>query len=43
MLAASRGHLEVVKNLLNRGADSSLRDAKGWSADDYASMSGHHP
>jgi len=43
MLAASRGHLEVVQDLLNREADTSIRDNKGWTADDYASMSGHHP
>ena len=43
MLAASRGYLDIVKLLLASSADASLKDSKGWSADDYASMSGHHP
>jgi len=43
MLAASCGHLEIVKLLLANKADANLKDSRGWSADDYASMSGHHP
>ena len=43
MLAAGRGYLDAVKLLLDMKANANLKDHRGWSADDYASMSGHHP
>ncbi|KAM9754143.1 ankyrin repeat domain-containing protein 26 isoform 9-T12 [Menidia menidia] len=43
MLAAGNGQISMVKLLLQYNADSTLKDTKGWSADDYAVMNGHHP
>ncbi|XP_041853401.1 ankyrin repeat domain-containing protein 26 isoform X3 [Melanotaenia boesemani] len=43
MLAAGNGQISMVKLLLQFDADIILKDAKGWSADDYAVMNGHHP
>ncbi|XP_075326448.1 ankyrin repeat domain-containing protein 26 isoform X1 [Odontesthes bonariensis] len=43
MLAAGNGQISMVKLLLQYDADSTLKDTKGWSADDYAVMNGHHP
>jgi ankyrin repeat protein len=36
MIAAANGHFEVVKLLLEKGADASLRNEKGKSAADVA-------
>lgn len=43
MIAAGNGQIEMLRLLLRFDADSMLRDIKGWSADDYAVMNGHHP
>ncbi|XP_072242367.1 ankyrin repeat domain-containing protein 26 [Leuresthes tenuis] len=43
MLAAGNGQISMVKLLLQYDADSTVKDTKGWSADDYAVMNGHHP
>ncbi|XP_078484781.1 uncharacterized protein LOC100179285 isoform X2 [Ciona intestinalis] len=44
MLAASRGNLDIVKTFLSKGADATIRDKHlGWTADQYASVNGHHP
>ncbi|KAM6936992.1 ankyrin repeat domain-containing protein 26 [Xenentodon cancila] len=43
MLAAGNGQINMVKLLLHFHADITLKDTKGWSADDYAVMNGHHP
>ena len=41
MHAASEGHLEVVKVLLQYGADSSLKDIDGDDASSFARQAGH--
>ena len=43
MLAASRGNIDTAKQLLAAGADTSLEDVKGWTANDIANSNGHHP
>lgn len=42
MLAAGSEQINMVKLLLRFDADITLRDTKGWSAEDYAAMYGHH-
>lgn len=42
MLAVGNEQINMVKLLLRFDADVTLRDAKGWSADDYATKYGHH-
>ncbi|XP_013863484.1 ankyrin repeat domain-containing protein 26 isoform X2 [Austrofundulus limnaeus] len=42
MLAAGNEQINMVKLLLQFNADVTLKDTKGWSADDYAVMNGHH-
>ena len=41
MHAAAEGHLEVVKVLLEHGADRSLRDVDGDNAASFAAQGGH--
>jgi ankyrin repeat protein len=41
MIAAERGHKEVVKLLLKKGADVNARDKDGWTALKNASYYGH--
>ena len=36
MAAASFGHLDAASLLLKNGADSSLKDGRGWDAGDWA-------
>lgn len=43
MIAASNGQISMLRLLLKFEADITLKDKKGWSADDYAVMNGHHP
>ncbi|XP_041651045.1 ankyrin repeat domain-containing protein 26 isoform X7 [Cheilinus undulatus] len=43
MIAAGNGQIGMLRLLLRYDADITLKDAKGWSADDYAVMNGHHP
>ncbi|KAM7397044.1 hypothetical protein PAMP_020042 [Pampus punctatissimus] len=43
MIAASNGQIGMLRLLLRFEADITLKDTKGWSADDYAVMNGHHP
>uniref|UniRef100_A0A3P8VH28 Uncharacterized protein n=1 Tax=Cynoglossus semilaevis TaxID=244447 RepID=A0A3P8VH28_CYNSE len=43
MIAASNGQIGMLRLLLRFNADVTLKDTKGWSADDYAVMNGHHP
>uniref|UniRef100_A0A3Q3ABI5 Si:ch211-272n13.3 n=1 Tax=Kryptolebias marmoratus TaxID=37003 RepID=A0A3Q3ABI5_KRYMA len=42
MLAAGNEQINMVKLLLQFDADVTLKDTKGWSADDYAAINGHH-
>jgi hypothetical protein len=39
--AAAGGHAHVVTELLRRGADANHKDARGYSAAEYALASGH--
>ena len=39
MTAASMGHLEIVKYLINKGADVNLKKTGGLTAKDFAIMS----
>ena len=39
--AAANGHLEIVRLLLDAGADASLRDAADRTAAEYAARNGH--
>ena len=41
MSAADEGHTEVVKTLINAGADVNARDKEDWTALNYASWKGH--
>ncbi len=41
MHAAAEGHFEVVKILLDHGADSSLKDVDGDTAESFADQKGH--
>ena len=41
MLAANRGRLEVVRMLLQAGADPGLEAKDGWTAGQAARMAGH--
>ena len=41
MHAAAEGHLEVVKVLLENGADASLKDIDGDTAESFALQNGH--
>ncbi|XP_050929149.1 ankyrin repeat domain-containing protein 26 isoform X2 [Lates calcarifer] len=43
MIAAGNGQIGMLRLLLEYKADITLKDAKGWSADYYAEMNGHHP
>lgn len=43
MIAAGNGQIGMLRLLLRFEADITLKDGKGWSADDYAVMNGHHP
>ncbi|XP_062276972.1 ankyrin repeat domain-containing protein 7-like [Scomber scombrus] len=43
MIAAGNGQIGMLRLLLRYEADITLKDTKGWSADDYAVMNGHHP
>ncbi|XP_029993445.1 ankyrin repeat domain-containing protein 26 isoform X3 [Sphaeramia orbicularis] len=43
MMAAGNGQIAMLRLLLRYDADITLKDSKGWSADDYAVMNGHHP
>lgn len=43
MIAAGNGQIGMLRLLLRYDADITLKDIKGWSADDYAVMNGHHP
>lgn len=43
MIAAGNGQIGMLRLLLRFEADITLKDTKGWSADDYAVMNGHHP
>ncbi|XP_031724441.1 ankyrin repeat domain-containing protein 26 isoform X2 [Anarrhichthys ocellatus] len=43
MIAAGNGQIGMLRLLLRFDADFVLKDTKGWSADDYAVMNGHHP
>lgn len=43
MIAANNGQIGMLRLLLQFDADIALKDIKGWSADDYAVMNGHHP
>ncbi|KAM9352318.1 ankyrin repeat domain-containing protein 26 [Symphorus nematophorus] len=43
MIAAGNGQIAMLRLLLRFDADITLKDTKGWSADDYAVMNGHHP
>lgn len=40
MVAARRGHVEIVKMLIDRGADVSATSIHGWSVTHYACQSG---
>ena len=40
MIAAENGHADVVRVLLNSGADADIRDKDGRMARDLASMAG---
>ncbi|KAK7891619.1 hypothetical protein WMY93_023582 [Mugilogobius chulae] len=42
MMAAGNGQFDMLQLLLRYDADITLRDDKGWSADDYATKHGHH-
>lgn len=42
MMAACSGQISMVRLLLQYDADITVKDAKGWSSDDYAVMNGHH-
>ncbi|KAK7503607.1 hypothetical protein BaRGS_00005146 [Batillaria attramentaria] len=42
MYACQDGSITLVKLLLDSGASTEHRDAKGWSADDCAVIQGHH-
>ena len=41
VVAAEKGHLAVVKLLLDHGANIERRDSKGWSPLSYAAETGH--
>lgn len=41
MTAASVGKLNLIKVLLQYGADVSPKDANGWTAEDYALIHGY--
>lgn len=43
MIAAGNGLVGMLRLLLQFNADVTLKDTKGWSADDYAVMNGYHP
>lgn len=43
MIAAGNGQIGMLRLLLRFDVDITLKDTKGWSADDYAVMNGHHP
>ncbi len=42
MIAAGNGQIGMLRLLLQFDADITLKDNKGWSADDYAVINGHH-
>ncbi|XP_076469124.1 uncharacterized protein LOC143299673 isoform X3 [Babylonia areolata] len=42
MYACQDGSVNLVKLFLDRGASTTHKDAKGWSADDCAVIQGHH-
>ncbi|KAH9507972.1 hypothetical protein Btru_052489, partial [Bulinus truncatus] len=42
IMACHEGSISLVKLLLENKADTSMKDAKGWTADDYAVIQGHH-
>lgn len=42
MIAAGNGEVCMVKLLLQFDADTTLKDTKGCSADNYAGINGHH-
>ena len=41
IIASVEGHFEIVKILVQSGADVALRDRKGWTAKDHAAFRGH--
>ncbi len=41
MHAAAEGHLQVVKVLLEYGADPAIKDVDGDTASDFAARNGH--
>lgn len=42
MIAADNGHITILQLLLQFDADTTLKDTKGWSCEDYAMMKGQH-
>ena len=43
MITAGNGLIGMLRLLLQFNAEVSLKDAKGWSADDHAVINGYHP
>ncbi len=41
IIAVLNGHIEIVKILLDLGADANAKDSNGWTAHDLASETGH--
>ena len=42
MLASQSDQIGLVKVLLDRKADTEIKDSKGWTANDHAIMGGFH-
>lgn len=43
MITAGNGLISMLRLLLQFNAEVSLKDTKGWSADDHAVINGYHP
>lgn len=43
MITAGNGLISMLRLLLQFNAEVSLKDIKGWSADDHAVINGYHP
>lgn len=43
MITAGNGLIGMLRLLLQFNAEVSLKDTKGWSADDHAVINGYHP